>query len=159
MLKIKKTASFTLAEMLVVLLLTSIVVSMAIVILMIVQKEMKSIQANYKNNTELRTLEQALWKDLSSHRVYYDRLKGQLIAMAVNDTVVYQFKPTYIVRNTDTLNLSILEKKYFLDSKIIESNGEIDALELIFSKQQNQKKLFIYKNKAATYYMNKTNGI
>ena len=132
---------------------------MAIVILIIVQKEMKSIKTNYKNNTELRTLEQALWKDLSSHSVYYNKSKEQLIAIGVNDTVVYQFKPTYIVRNTDTLNLSIFEKKYFLDSKILESNGEIDALELIFSKQQNHKKLFIYKNKAATYYIKQTDGI
>ena len=159
MLKIKKIASFTLAEMLVVLLLTSIVVSMAIVILIIVQKEMKSIQTNYKYNTELRTLEQALWKDLSSHSVYYNKSKEQLIAIAVNDTVVYQFKPTYITRNSDTLKLNVLEKKYFLDSKIIESGGEIDALELTLSKEQHHKKLFIYKNKAATYYMNQTDGI
>jgi len=53
----KKIKSFTIAEMLVVMVLTAIVISIAMLVLNLVQSELIGIQQNFKNNTELRTLE------------------------------------------------------------------------------------------------------
>jgi len=152
----KKIKSFTITEMLVVMILTSVVISMAILVLNLVQKEVKGIQLNFKNNTALRTLEQALWNDFNRNEVLFDTKENQLICRSPLDTVCYKFKENYVLRNKDTLRVVIEQKKLFLDMN--ESTKNIDAIELTLSKEFQNKELFIYKTKAASFYMNK-NGI
>ena len=58
-----KIKAFTLSEMVVVTILTSIIVGIAFSVLSLVQRHMYSIKQNFNNNTELSKLEQALWID------------------------------------------------------------------------------------------------
>lgn len=148
----KKIKGFTLSEMLVVMVLTIIIISMAILVLNLVQNQLKGIQQNFSNTTELRTLKQSLWRDCNKGDVFYDDVNDQLICTSPIETVLYKFKEGFIIRNNDTLNIEIAEKKFFLDAK--ESKGIIDAVELKFSKKFQYRELFIYKTKAASFYMN-----
>ena len=148
--------SFTISEMLVVMIVTTIVISMAILILNLVQSELKGIQLNFKNNTERRTLEQILWNDFNKSEILFNAGNNQIDCISPLDTVSYKFLNRYILRNNDTIKVLNKEKKLFLDMN--ESLTTIDALELKFSKEFQNKQLFIYKEKASSYYMNQ-NGI
>lgn len=156
MLSTKKIKSFTITEMLVVMILTSVVISIAILVLNLVQKEVKGIQLNFKNNTELRTLEQALWNDFNKNEVLFDSKENQLICSSPIDTVYYKFKENYVLRNKDTLRIVIQQKQLLLDMN--EVIRYVDAIELTLSKEFQNKELFIYKTKAASFYMNE-NGV
>ncbi len=156
MLKSKKIQSFTITEMLVVMILTTIVISIAILVLNLVQKELKGIQQNFKNNIELRTVEQILWNDFNKNEVIIETKNNHLICISPLDTVIYQFKENYVLRDTDTLKISIEQKGFFIDMK--EALTSVDAVEIKLSKEFQNKQLFIFKTKAASYYMN-NNGI
>lgn len=148
-----KIKSFTVTEMLVVMVLITIVISIAIIVLNLVQNELKGIQQNLKNSSELRTFEHILWNDFNKNTVFLGN--NQLICTSPLDTVVYQFKKKYVLRNNDTLNVVVKQKIFFIDSKKTFSN--VDAVELSFSKEFQNKQLFVYKPKDASFYMN--NGL
>lgn len=154
--KNKKIKSFTITEMLVVMVLTTIVIAIAILVLNLVQNELIGIQVNLKNNTEVRALELALWNDFNKNEVLVEPKDNRLICISPCDTVIYQFKENYVLRDTDTLKISFEKKDFFLDMNTALTS--VDAIELNLSKEFQNKKLFIYKTKGASYYMN-NNGI
>lgn len=154
--KNKKIKSFTITEMLVVMILTTIVIAIAILVLNLVQNELIGIQVNLKNNTEVRTLELTLWNDFNKNDVLVASKNNQLVCISLCDTVIYQFKENYVLRDTDTLKISIEKKEFYLDMNTALTS--VDAIELNLSKEFQNKKLFIYKTKAASYYMN-NNGL
>lgn len=153
MLKNKKIRSFTIAEMLVVMILTVIVISIAILVLNLVQKEIKGIQLNYKNSSEVKILEQALWNDFNKGTVVTGAKTNQLLCITPLDTVFYKFNTNYVVRNNDTIKVKLIENEYYLDTE--KSITDVDAIGLKFSKEFQNKQLFIYKIKTSSYYMNK----
>jgi type II secretory pathway pseudopilin PulG len=153
MFKNKKIKSFTIVEMLVVMILTIIVISIAVLVLNLIQKELKGIQLNYKNNTEIKTLELALWNDFNKNTISFDTKTHQLICENPLDTVFYKFSKNYVIRNKDTLKVKVTENNYYLDMD--KSIMAVDAIDLKFSKEFQNKKLFIFKKKASSYYMNK----
>jgi len=122
----KKIPSFTLSEMLVVILISSIVISLAISVLNLVQKEIHTLQSVYQQKTALNTLKQVLWKDLSFHHNYYDIAKKELISISNTDTVFYQFDKSKVIRNRDTIFVSIDSITPFLENNL--TNGYIDAI-------------------------------
>jgi hypothetical protein len=69
------------------------------------------------------------------------------------DTIIYSFKPNYILRNNDTLNISVIESIVYLDGKeVIEK--KVDAISLKLSKEFQNRRVFVFKQKDATHYMN-----
>ena len=153
----KKTKAFTIAEMLVVLVISGIIITITLLVLSLVQGQIRSIQAIYKKNTEIRLLERGLWQDFNKHRLFYNNFKQQLVCTSEKDTVVYTFYNEYITRNSDTLRVTVVEKILFLDGEVV-TNNNIDAMELQVSKEITDKKLFIFKWNDATQYMN-DNGL
>ena len=149
----KKTKAFTLTEMLVVLVITSIIITITLLVLNMVQSQIRSIQTIYSTNTETRLLEQGLWQDFNGHRLFYNNTKQQLSCTSESDTVRYTFYKNYITRNLDTIKAVIIEKRLFFDGEETKS-GSIDALELHLSKEIKNKKLFIFKTNDASHYMN-----
>lgn len=149
-----KIAAFTISEMVVVLILTSIVVGLAFSVLSLVQKHMLGIQNNFSNSTELNTLEQSLWLDF--HRranIKYDDLGDKLIFLNEKDSITYQFFEGYIIREQDTFRVPIQNKIFFFDGNHIES-GQIDALKLETTKTMQNQHLFVFKDNDATTFMN-----
>lgn len=153
----KKIKAFTLSEMLVVLVISSIVVSLSFVVLNLVQKQINSIKNNYAKNTELQLLERALVYDFQSYNLFYNTKNRQLTGISLKDSVVYSFKENYVLRNADTIKVQTLEPIFYLDGNNVKENS-IDAIEIRLSKEFLEKKLFISKTKDASFYIN-NNGV
>lgn len=153
----KKIKAFTVAELLIVLVISSIVVGLSLTVLNLVQRQLVNIQNNYAKNTEVRLLERALHNDFYNYNLNLDANNKGLQAYHENDTINYQFKEQFLLRNTDTLSVAIYQIKAYLDGNQVNS-GPIDALELSLSKAGPEYRFFISKRKDATFYMN-TDGI
>lgn len=149
----KKIKSFTLAEMLVVLVISAIVVSLAIAVLMLVQKQMQIIQSIEEKKQEIIFLERALSQDFNQGRPYYQLKEKTLTKYSKHDTVSYKFNDGYVLRNDDTLKVDIKNIQCFLDGHQIKE-GYVDAIGVSFSEKFYNKDLFISKIKDAAFYMN-----
>lgn len=149
-----KIQAFTLSEMIVVIILTSIVVGMAFSVLTLVQKHMASIQDNFNKNTELNKLEQTLWLDFSRYSaIKHNELDDTLIFTTEMDSIGYQFTSEYIIKDMDTFNIQLQQKSFYFDGSIIQ-NGQVDAIKLEASKGIQSQSLFIFKQNDATLFMN-----
>lgn len=153
----EKIKAFTIAEMLVVLVISGIVISLTMLVLSLVQKQLRIININNNKTTEIRLLERVLCQDFNRYSLFYDTKQQQLHCVSEVDTVNYRLKSNYIIRNKDTLDVVVFKTTTYLDGNAI-NNSRIDAIELQLSKDHPNKKLFIYKTKDASYYMN-NNGI
>ncbi|WP_298288542.1 hypothetical protein [uncultured Lutibacter sp.] len=122
-----------------------------IVVLNLVQKEYGIIQSNYNQKNSLRILEQSLWKDMSLHAAFYNPKNKELACMNLKDTVTYQFKKDYVIRNSDTLTVTIDSIHIFSKENL--AINRIDAIELTLNKSLNHQKLFINKNNSAEFYV------
>ena len=145
----KKINAFTLSELIVVMILSSIVITMAVLIFTIVQKELLAIQQNYEHSNELKTLEQALWIDMQRGAAFYNAKNKHLSFISPVDTVSYIMNSEAIIRNQDTLFVALQEFKLLLNLK--ETQTTPDALFL----KVGSKDLFIYKEQDAFFYMQK----
>lgn len=154
MLATKKIKSFTIAEMIVVLILTGIVISIALVVLNLIQKQVSGIQYNLKTQNEIQILDKLLWNDFNTHKLHFFAKEEILFCTNPIDTITYQFNKNYILRNKDTIQVHVDETLFYLDAEKVAKNT-IDAVEMHFSEKFQNKTLFIYKMKDATYYLNK----
>jgi prepilin-type N-terminal cleavage/methylation domain-containing protein len=151
-LKNKKLEAFTLAEMLIVLVITGILVTMALLVLNLIQKQAKSVTTIYSNTTEIHLLERALWQDITKSNVEFQQ--QQLLCVSEIDTVSYVFKKDMVIRNTDTLWVSVKGIQTYLDGNTTTNNSVVDAIELELQQHQINRSIFIYKTKDAAHYMN-----
>ncbi|WP_264536590.1 type II secretion system protein J [Flavobacterium sp. N1736] len=150
----KKLKSFTLAELLVVMIITAIVVGMAFSVLRIVQKQIHAIQTNFDKTSTLALFEQKLWQDFNEpHTILYDNQKQILIMTSEIDTVTYSFKEEFTMRNLDTIKLKIIPGKVFFRGKEI-NNGCIDALSLLANTTLPDYEIFVSKKNDVTFFMN-----
>lgn len=152
--KTHKIKAFTLHEMLVVLLITSLVVGMAYSVLRLVQIQMQGISSNYEQSTELNLLRQSLWMDFNqSDRVWFDTSKNELVLVNEVKEASYTFQQDRVIKDKDTFFIKIASlDRYFNGEK---SNvGEIDALDLYTSEDQGSQRVFVSKRNAATSYVN-----
>ena len=149
-----KIKAFTLSEMIIVLILTSIVVGLAFSVLSLVQKHMFSIQQNYNKTTELNMLEVALHLDFNRYsKVNYNNLENEIKFISPIDSISYKFYENMIIKETDTFNIQLQNKMFFFDGETV-ANGKMDALKLLTSKDFQNQVLFIYKKNDASNYMN-----
>tara|TARA_R110002096_G_scaffold421590_2_gene627448 strand:+ start:1165 stop:1629 length:465 start_codon:yes stop_codon:yes gene_type:complete len=149
-----KIKAFTLSEMVVVTILTSIIVGIAFSVLSLVQRHMYSIKQNFNNNTELSKLEQALWIDFNTYsKITYNAIDDELVFVSELYSISYRFTNDHIIREMDTLNIQLHNKLFFLDGDKIENN-EIDAVKMETSKTFQRQQIFVYKQNDATLYMN-----
>lgn len=149
-----KTPAFTLSEIIVVIILTSIVVGLSFSVLTLVQKHMYGIQNNFNRNTALSKLEQSLWLDFNTYsRVTYNVSNNKLVFNTEIDAVTYDFTNTNIVKGKDTFDIVCEKKTFFLNGSQVK-HGYIDALKLEMSKTFQNKRIFIFRQNDATFFMN-----
>ncbi len=151
--KTRKIKAFTLSELLVVLVITSIVVSLTFLTLRLVQKQITSIQTNFNDQQEIQFLERALLQDINTYNAYYDSKNDVLKLSHGKDSIHYEFTDNYIVRKKDTFQLKLVDKRFLIDTKEVKT-GWIDALQFTFNQSYSTKNIFIYKIKDAAHYMN-----
>jgi Na+-translocating ferredoxin:NAD+ oxidoreductase RnfG subunit len=154
-----KIKSFTLAELLVVMIITAIVVGIAFSVLRLVQKQIYNIQHNYDKSTTLSLFEQKLWQDFNEfHEIRYDNKEKQLVLKTELDSLYYKFEDTFVLRNTDTIKLKLIIDKVMFDAK--DSNGgNIDALSIDAKNEIPKYKIFVFKKNDLTFAMNQEDGI
>lgn len=151
---ITKIKAFTLSEMIVVMIITSIVVAMAFSVLHLVQKHMSVIQNNFANNSEIDKLDQLLWLDFNRYSTIYKNTSEDIVVFKNEiDSVVYQFNEKFIVKNTDTIRVSLKTKSFFLNGNKA-TNSIIDAIKLETDSISQNQVLFVFKENDATHYMN-----
>ena len=148
----KEVKAFTIAEMLVVLVISGIVISLTMLVLSLVQKQLKIINISNEGRVEVELLERTLWQDFNRHSLFFNTKDQRLQCVSVLDTVNYTFENEYVIRNLDTLKVPVVKTSTYLDG-IAATNNDLDAIELQLSKEIADKKLFIYKTKDATFYM------
>lgn len=149
----KKIQAVTLSEMLIVLVVSSIVISLAFVTLTLVQKQVSSIKNNFHTRQETQFLERILWQDLNTHQCTYNSQENRLELESSSNSVFYTFGTNFVIRNNDTLEVQIQNTQFFLDGKKV-TNGSIDAIKLETNVTFRNNKLFVYKIKDASYYLN-----
>lgn len=148
----KKTKAFTLSELLVVMVVSTIVISMAFLVLSMVQKQMKLIGGNLEKKQTIESLDRILWQDFNeSKQVFLE--KEQLVFEKEEDTVVYRLKEKNIIREKDSFPIQVENKLFFLDGMQIEK-GALDALKLAFESTYTNQELFVYRRKSASFYLN-----
>lgn len=154
--KVTKVKSFTLSEMLVVMVITAIVVGIAFTVLNLVVKQIKGIEKNFQKATELSLFEQRLWRDFNTHNSLKYTSSG-LYMFSSLDTTRYHFHKDYIVRNTDTIHVRIQVSNAYYMGKAV-SSGYIDALALSGGQELPGHSIFVFSVNDAAHFMNKTDN-
>lgn len=154
-----KLKSFTLAELLVVMIITAIVVGMAFSVLRLVQKQISTIQRNLDKTSTLALFEQKIWQDFNEpHAIIYDDARQILVMTSDIDTVIYSFQKQYSLRNQDTIKLKITLNKIFFKGKEIKS-GPVDAMTILAETELPDYQIFVSKKNDVTFFMNQENGL
>lgn len=148
-----KVAAYTLNEMLIVIIISSIIASLAFTILNLVSRNMWAIQENLKVNTEFSQLEESLWIDMNRYQnVSFLDSENQILFNSEMDSLVYHFNTDYITKGRDTFHLKIENKLFYFNGNEI-TKGNIDALKLQLPKQYRRQQLFIFKRNDAIQFM------
>lgn len=146
-----KLKSFTLSEMLVVLIITAIVVGMAFSVLSLVQKQIRGIEKNFSKTTDLALLEQQLWQDFNEHNSI-DLQNEKITMVSDTDTVQYVFKEGFVLRDTDTIDAKLKIDRAFYDGAEVKS-GNINAISVSATELPDYM-IFVYSQSDATLKMN-----
>ncbi len=147
-----KVKSFTLSEMLVVMIITAIVVGIAFSVLSLVQKQIRTVEKNFEKTTTLSLLEQRLWQDFNRHNTI-KASNEQLILTSDIDTVMYHFQPNYTLRNRDTIKAKLtVDKFYYLGNEV--ESGYVDAISISAEKELPDYSIFISMQHDAAHFIN-----
>jgi hypothetical protein len=152
-----KVHAFTLSELSIVLLLSSVVVGLAFTVLGLVQKQMGVIQANFNQTLQVTTLETELWLNFNRYpNISYNSATQTMVLKNELDSVTYTFSESYMIKERDTLSVPIKRKQFYFDGIEVTSNA-IDAMKLTTTNAFQQRTLFVYVKNDATVYMNTIN--
>lgn len=154
--KQNKIKAFTLGELLVVMVVSSIVISMTFLVLDMTRKQVNTIQENYKKKQAFRFFETTFTRDFNLHSAFYHEKEKRLNLTNTKDSIQYFFLDTKVLRNQDTFHVKFVEIALFLDGKIV-ADKSIDAILMEASNSFGQQKLFVQQRKDAAYYINNEN--
>jgi competence protein ComGC len=144
----KKIEAFTIQEMIVVLIVSSLVISISMVVLNLLQIQVINVKKGYATATEIRLFERILSNDFQLYDFSISNNTAEITGVSETGTIQYRFKTDFVLRNQDTLFVKVDEKTFYVDN-IKVTSGVVDAIDMSI----NQKKRFFQKQKAASYYM------
>lgn len=154
-----KIKSFTLPELLVVMIITAIIVGMAFSVLRLVQKQIHTIQKNFDKTSNLVLFEQRLWQDFNEFsKVQFNSKENSLLLESEMDTVFYSFQEDFTLRNTDTLKLKLGIVKILFAGKEVKE-GDIDAITISGEAELPDYAMFVSKKNDVTFFMNQEDGL
>lgn len=140
----KKLKAYTLSEIIVVLVLTSIVVGLALSVLQLVQKQMTALKFNNENNLKVKNLETRL-NLLFNQSEQIMANEGKIYFYKPNDTITAEFYLNTFVIGNDSLNIITSNFDTYFRGETIE-NGYIDAISFDTEINKNiYKPLFVYR--------------
>lgn len=151
----KKVKAYSLTELMVVMIISTIVVAMAFTTIRMLKSQMKSIQSHYELRKNIDYLDGLLWMDYAKKGwATYDKSNNKLTVLGEQDTVVYVFNASLVLRNNDSIPLPKYDLGFKLDGKEVTAKAT-DAIEIVFETPFERKSLFVYGTKAADFYANK----
>ncbi len=146
---LKHIKAFTLSELLVVLIITTIVISLAFTVLQLVQNQLYAIKTNYTNSITLTTLETSLWLDFNRYNDIQFNIEIQELQFKnALDSVSYHFLEQQIIKAQDTFNIPLQNKILYFDGKVTKGK-KVDAIKLITNQNFQNQQLFIFKKNDA----------
>lgn len=148
-----KVKSFTLSELLVVMIITAIVVGLALSVLNLVQKQIRGIENNFRKTTELSLFEQRLRQDFNQHNtILYS--PNKLALYSDTDTISYTFETEFTLRDLDTISAKVNVSKVYYEGEEIKS-GYIDAISISGDRELPDYSIFVSAKMDGAHYMNK----
>lgn len=154
-----KIKSFTIPELLVVMIITVIVVGMAFSVLRLVQKQIHAIQTNFEKTSSLALFEQRLWQDFNEmNAIQFSEKANSVLLESEMDTVVYSFQENYVLRNKDTIKLQLVANKLFFKGKEVKE-GDVDAVSISAKSELPDYEIFVSKKNDLTFFMNPEDGL
>ncbi|WP_299181246.1 type II secretion system protein J [uncultured Aquimarina sp.] len=147
-----KIKAFTLTEMMVVMVISTIVIGLAFTILSIVQKNMRSIEVNYEHQSQIQSLEVALTIDFNKYpKLKWNSKENILLFYSPTHEKIYHFSSDSIFNNVNSFKLKTNTIKYYFEGEEVTS-GSIDAIKLTFDNATDLHRIFVYKHNDPTIY-------
>lgn len=147
-----KLKAFTLTELIVVMIISTIVISLSYMAFSMVRKQVDNIQNRLKLKEELLSLEKVLNRDLNTF-VIADYNSEILKLKNPLDSIFYKIEDKYVLRNKDTFKVVVNDFTVFLNGQKVKK-GKVDAIRFS-SDNINNRAIFIYTIKDAASYLNK----
>jgi len=141
----KKIPGLTIMELLVSVIIATFIVGVCFMVLNLVSKNIFQIQNNYDEGMQFNMFKEQLVIDMHSFPdMNYNEFKKQLKFTSPIDSIVYYLDDTFLLRNTDTLSISLQETSfYFLGAKT--KRGNVDALKVVAKSNPNENSFFLSK--------------
>ena len=152
--KQKKIQAFTLGELLVVMVISSIVVTVSFMALGNIQKQVRSINTTFERQQKILSFERLLLLDLHTHEALFFEDTKKFLFQNSNERIQYSLLGDKILRASDTIALAVQQFQLYLEGEKVTS-GRFDAVEFSFSDTYNQQGFFIYKRNDGAHYINK----
>ena len=145
----KRLKSFTLSEMLVVLIITAIVVGLAFSVLTLVRKQVFNLQSNTDQKINQDLLQSKLFIDFNTYTEAFVEESNKLKFKNEVDSVFYIFEENLIKLDTDTLCRNLNQVQFLYKNNNVKQ-GRVDAVKYtIETKQGVFTNYFIYKSNDA----------
>lgn len=145
----KKVKAYTLSELIIVIIITSIVAGLSFSALNLVHSHMNQINKNFDYELKVKQTELQMRIHFNTYSKVYMTTTDQLVFKTYKDSLIYHFETDYFIQDSDTVPLTLVDKTYFFKGHKVES-GTIDALEVTFQQSEHiQTKLFVYKENDA----------
>lgn len=146
----KKLNSFTLSEMLVVLVITAIVVGLAFSVLSLVRKQVYRLQNDTDKRVQYDLLKNKLFIDLNKYPNTYLVKEDSFVCKSELDSIRYKCNDNFIIVESDTMMTNLKEIKFFYKNFEV-VNGKIDAIRVMIEERKGIfKTIFVYKYNDAT---------
>lgn len=147
-----KIRAFTLTEIMVVIVLSAIVAGLAFSILEIVQKNLRSIEGNYVNQTQIQDLELALNIDFNNYNnTFWNSNEERLDFVSPIAAKEYTFTKDSIYSDLKTYALKTKSTTFYFEGKEVNS-GPVDAVKLTFNKTAKLHRIFVFKHNDVTIH-------
>ncbi|QSS96302.1 hypothetical protein [Psychroflexus sp. ALD_RP9] len=144
----KKFKAYTLSEIIVVLILTSIVVGLALSALGLIQQQMTALRYNNENNFQIKSLETKL-SILFNQSQSIKIVDNQVYFYRLEDTLITKMSPNAFIINQDSIKLEVTNLKSYFRGEA-NKTGNIDALSLeIKLHKEISKTLFVSRSNDA----------
>ena len=148
-----KLKAFSLQEMMVALIITTVVVGMAFAVLNLVQRQMGSIESIYAIKTDVNQLRRSLWIDFNKYAyVTYDPIENVLQFSNEMGERTYHVVDSTI--GTKNLEIAFELLELFFDNQKVTA-GEIDAISIRTSLETGHQEIFVFKKNTPTTYINR----
>lgn len=151
--KQNKLKAFTLGELLVVMVVSSIVISETFLVLDMTRKLVNTMQENYEKKQAFHFFQTTFSRDFNLNTAFYHVKEKRLNLLNTKDSIQYLFLDTMVLRNQDTFHVELGKIVLFLDGKIV-TDKNTDAILIEASNSFTQQKMFVQQRKDAAYYIN-----